>query len=226
MDCKIFRSLVEPRLINDATKKALSRDFERHLQSCAVCRDRYASQFEYNNIHDQVIPDTAELKAISPSVDDLLDPFPDISDPVEFKDVPLTFTLLLNGREEKIKMVEPEVDFPLPEGGRLVVREKETRLTDVVFRFHPEKERPYQLHFTVKAGVSYAEPQVLTYGNPEIYDKGFNDVYAESIVARGGLKEWVDGSFLHCMRQRNNQPAMTSVARPMAAIGQRRSTSR
>ena len=185
MDCKIFRSLVEPCLKNDATKKALSRDLKRHLQSCAICQDRYASQFEYDNVDDQVIPDTAELKAISPSVDDLLDP-------VEFKDAPLTFTLLLDGREEEIKMVEPEVDFPIPKGGRLVVREKETRLTDVVFKFHPEKERPYQLHFTVKAGVSYAEPHVLTYGNPETNDKGFNDVYAESIVVGGGLWAWIE----------------------------------
>ena len=61
-----------------------------------------------------------------------------------FKDAPLTFTLLLDGREEEIKVVEPEVGFPLPWGGRLVVRENEARLTDVVFRFHPEKERPYE----------------------------------------------------------------------------------
>lgn len=84
MDCKIFRSLVEPCLKNNATKKALSIDLERHLQSFAICQDRYASQFEYDNVDDQVIPDTAELKAISPSVDNLLDPFPDISGPVEF----------------------------------------------------------------------------------------------------------------------------------------------
>ena len=78
MDCKIFRSLVEPCLKNNATKKALSIDLERHLQSCAICQDRYD------------------------------------------------------------------------------------------------------------------EPHVLTYGNPEINDKGFNDVYAESILARGGLKVWIE----------------------------------
>lgn len=192
MDCKTFRSIVDPGLKNDAPKKALSRDLKHHLQSCAICQDRYASQFEYDNVDDQAIPDTAELKAVSPSVDDLLDPFPDISDPVEFKDAPLTFTLLLDGREEEIKMVEPEVDIPLPRGGRLVVREKETRLTDVVFKFHPEKERPYQLHFTVRAGVSYAEPHVFTYGKPETNDKGFNDVYTESIVVGGGLRAWIE----------------------------------
>jgi hypothetical protein len=192
MDCKTFRSIVEPCLKDGVAKEVLSRDLERHLRSCAICRDRYASQLGYEIIDDQVISNTAGIKAVSPSVDDLLDPFPDISDPVEFKDAPLTFTLLLNGREEEIKMVEPEVDFPLPKDGRLVVREKETRLIDVVFMFHPEKKRPYELHFTVKAGVAYAEPHVRTYGNPEINDKGFNDVYAESIVARGGLKAWIE----------------------------------
>jgi hypothetical protein len=124
--------------------------------------------------------------------DVLLGPFPDISDPIEFKDAPITFTLLLDGREEEIKVVEPEVDFPLPRGGRLVVRENEAHLTDVVFRFHPEKERPYELHFTVKAGISYAEPHVCAYGYPEIIDKGINEVFAENIVARGGVKAWIE----------------------------------
>jgi hypothetical protein len=192
MDCKTFRSVVESYLKNGMAKKVLSTNLERHLQSCAICRDRYASQLEYNKVDDQVIANTDEIRAISPSADDLLDPFPDISDPIEFKDAPITFTLLLDGRKEEIKMVEPEVDFPLPKDGRLVVREKETRLIDVVFMFHPEKKRPYELHFTVKAGVAYAEPHVRTYGNPEINDKGFNDVYAESIVARGGLKAWIE----------------------------------
>ena len=192
MDCKTFRSVVESYLKNGMAKKVLSRNLERHLQSCAICRDRYASQLEYNKVDDQVIANTAEIRAISPSADDLLDPFPDISDPIEFKDAPITFTLLLDGREEEIKVVEPEVDFPLPGGGRLVVRENEAHLTDVVFRFHPEKERPYELHFTVKAGVSYAEPHVCTYGNPDINDKGINDVFAENIVARGGVKAWIE----------------------------------
>ena len=192
MDCKTFRSVVESYLKNGMAKKVLSRNLERHLQSCAICRDRYASQLEYNKVDDQVIANTAEIRAISPSADDLLDPFPDISDPIEFKDAPITFTLLLDGRKEEIKVVEPEVDFPLPRGGQLVVRENEAILTDVVFRFHPEKERPYELHFTVKAGVSYAEPHVCRYGKPVINDKVINDVYKESIIARGGVKAWIE----------------------------------
>jgi hypothetical protein len=34
--------------------------------------------------------------------------------------------------------------------------------------------------------------RVRTYGNPEINDKGINDVYAESIVARGGVTAWIE----------------------------------
>jgi hypothetical protein len=192
MDCKTFGSLVEPGLIHEALKKAFGEEIERHLQSCAVRRERHALQLESDNNDDRVIPDTAKTKAVSPSVDDLLDPFPDLSDPVEFKDGPVTFRLHLDGRKEEIKVVAPKVDFPLPAGGRLVVRENEARLTDVVFRFHPEKELPYELHFTAKAGVSYAEPHIRAFGTPEIDDKGINDVFAQSIVARGGVKAWIE----------------------------------
>jgi len=190
MDCSTFRNLVKTRSKNSVSKKILSKDLERHIQTCAICRNRYAPQSESDN--DRVVPDAAKTKAVSPSADDLLDPFPDLSDPVEFKDDPLTFTLVLDSREEEIKIVEPEVDLPIPEGGRLVVREKETRKTDVIFTFNPESPRPYELHFVMKAGVSYAKPHVRKYGSSEINDKGFNDVYTESIVARGGVKAWIE----------------------------------
>ena len=83
------------------------------------------------------------------------------------------------------------MDFPLPKDGRLVVRENETRLTDVVFRFHPAKVRTYELHFRVKEGIFYAEPHVLTYGNSGVGDKWINDVYLERVVARGGVNAWI-----------------------------------
>lgn len=190
MDCRTFRSLVEPRSKNSVAQKVLSKDLERHLQTCAICRNRYAPQSESDD--DRVVPDTGKTKAVSPSIDDLLDPFPDLSDPVEFKDPLLTFTLVKDSREEEIKIVEPEMDLPLPKGSRLVIREKETCITDVIFKFNPESPRPYELHFAAKAGVSYAKPHVRKYGSPNINDKGFNEVYAESIVARGGVKAWIE----------------------------------
>jgi len=55
MDCKTFRSLTEPGLVNDALKRLFSDEIERHLQICAACRKRYASQKESINEHDRVI---------------------------------------------------------------------------------------------------------------------------------------------------------------------------
>ena len=190
MDCRTFRSLVESRSKNSVARKVLRKDLERNLQTCAICRNRYAPQSESDD--DRVVPDTAKTMAVSPSVDDLLDPFPDLSDPVEFKDGPLTFTMVTDSREEEIKIVEPEMDLPLPNGGRLVVREKETCVTDVIFKFNPESPCPYELHFAAMAGVSYAKPQVRKYGSPNVNDKGFKEVYAGSIVARGRVKAWIE----------------------------------
>lgn len=50
---------------------------------------------------------------------------------VELTDGPITFTLHLDGREEALKVVEPQMDVPLPEDGRLVVKENEAVWCDV-----------------------------------------------------------------------------------------------
>lgn len=170
MDCKTFRSLIEPCLKNNAAKEALSGDVERHLQNCAACRDKYAPLFDSDNVDNKIIPDPAELKGLNPIDDDPFDQFPDISDPVEFKDAPITFTLHLDGRKEEIKVVEPEVDFPIPEGGRLEVREKDAGLTDVAFKFNPESDRPYELHFKTLKGVRYAADNILSFGSEKATD--------------------------------------------------------
>jgi hypothetical protein len=83
------------------------------------------------------------------------DSFPDISAATEYKDAPITFTLHdTRGRQVEIKLVEPEVDYPLPENDRLVVAEKDACLTDVVFKFNPASDRPYELYFKVLKGVT------------------------------------------------------------------------
>jgi hypothetical protein len=41
MNCKTFKSLIEPYLKN-GTVNVLSEDGERHLQRCTMCRDKYA----------------------------------------------------------------------------------------------------------------------------------------------------------------------------------------
>jgi len=192
MDCQTFRSIVEPRLKDGGAKQALSPDVERHLQNCAVCRDKYASLFDSADNGREIIPDPAEQKKLNPLEDDPADPFPDISDPVEFKDAPITFTLILDNRQEEIKVVEPEVDFPIPEGARLQVREKDACLTDVVFKFNPPGNRPYELHFTTLKGVRYPADHILSFGSEKAADKDLLRVYSMPIIDRGGLRASIE----------------------------------
>jgi len=187
MDCKTFRSIVDPYLKDGMVKKVLNGDVERHLQNCAVCRDKYVPLFDSDSDDRKIPPDPAELKKLNPLDDDPSDQFPDISDPVEFKDAPITFTLILDDREEELKVVEPEVDFPIPEGGRLQVREKDACLTDVVFKFNPASDRPYELHFTALKEVRYARDHVRSFGAEKAADKDLSDVYSMAIIDRGGL---------------------------------------
>ena len=44
----------------------------------------------------------------------------------EVNDPEIYFTLHLNGREEAVKVVEPQMDVSLPEDVRLVVKEKKS----------------------------------------------------------------------------------------------------
>jgi hypothetical protein len=120
------------------------------------------------------------------------DSFPDISKATEYKDVPITFTLHdTRGRELQIKIVEPEMDYPLPENDRLVVAEKDTCLTDVVFRFNPESDRPYELYFKVLKGVFHATDHVVAFGTTKEDDPDLRNQYDLEIVARGNVKAWI-----------------------------------
>jgi hypothetical protein len=111
---------------------------------------------------------------------------------VEEKDGPVTFTLHLEGREEPVKVVEPEMDVPLPEGGRLVVAENEATWCDVKFVFNPESDRPYELHFSVLMGITYATVHLAAFGCPIEEDRDLLGRYKMEIIARGGLKAWIE----------------------------------
>jgi hypothetical protein len=125
--------------------------------------------------------------------DDPSDRFSAISDPVEYKDAPITFTLHeVRGRQEEIKIVEPELDYPLPEDDRLIVTEKDVCLTDVVFKFNPASDRPYELHFSVHEKVRYAKEHVLRYGTDKTADKDLTEVYKENLVDQSGVKAWIE----------------------------------
>jgi hypothetical protein len=120
------------------------------------------------------------------------DSFPDISAATEYKDAPITFTLHdTRGRQVEIKLVEPEVDYPLPENDRLVVAEKDACLTDVVFKFNPASDRPYELYFKVLKGVTYATDHLVVFGTAEADDPDLRNQYDLEIVARGNVKAWI-----------------------------------
>jgi len=120
------------------------------------------------------------------------DQLSDITEAKEYKDAPITFTLHeVRGRQEEIKIVEPELDYPLPENDRLVVAEKGTCLTDVVFKFNPANDRPYELHFNVHREVHDAKGHVLRYGTEKSTDKDLTEIYTENLVDRGGVKAWI-----------------------------------
>ncbi|MEJ2222264.1 MAG: hypothetical protein P8X80_15820 [Desulfobacterales bacterium] len=111
---------------------------------------------------------------------------------VELNDVPVSFSLHLDGREEAVKVVEPEMDLPLPEDGRLVVKEKETVWCDVRFTFNPNSDRPYELHFRVLMGNAYSADHLVAFGTPLAEDKDLLNRYKMEIVVRGGVSAWFE----------------------------------
>ena len=143
MDCQMIdKSMKKDPEANGETITMSINDLERHCAACRRCRNKYAG------ILDAEIPDNPGPRqslekhrrvAVAGAGDDK---FPDISEPAEFKDAPLAFTLHVNGREEEIKIVEPEIDVPLPEECRLFVRENSACLCDVVFDFNPKSRFP------------------------------------------------------------------------------------
>jgi hypothetical protein len=137
-------------------------------------------------------PDPARAKKMNPLKDDPADSFPDLSRPVEFKDAPIMFSLIIDGREKEIKVVEPQLDYPLPEGARLKVHEKEVCLVDVTYIFMPQNGRPYQLKFAKKARGADTEPHIRTYGDPTRPDKGFDSVFSKGLIDQSGVKAWIE----------------------------------
>ena len=111
---------------------------------------------------------------------------------VELKDGPITFTLHLDGREEAVKVVEPQMDVPLPEDGRLVVKEKEAVWCDVRFAFNPDSDRPYELHFRVLMGIAYTADHLVAFGTPLAEDKDLLNRYKMEVVARGDVIAWLE----------------------------------
>lgn len=116
----------------------------------------------------------------------------DSGGPIEYKDAPIRFTFILDGREEPVKIVEPTIDLPFPDGGRLLVNEAEKRLCDVVFRFDPEATHPYCLTFKVLNEVHYGANLALTYGAGVARESDMRAVYSKTIVDRGGVHAQIE----------------------------------
>jgi hypothetical protein len=110
----------------------------------------------------------------------------------EVNDPGISFTLHLNGREEAVKVVEPQMDVPLPEDARLEVKENGEVCCDVRFAFNPESDRPYELHFSVLMGNTYVTDHLAAFGCPIEEDRDLLSRYKMEIVARGELKAWIE----------------------------------
>jgi hypothetical protein len=191
MDFQEFEKYIETHLRGDADKISID-DLRRHYNECPRCRDKYADVLKAGIRHEAILTHSPKRRQPPPPQEPNHDKFLDISEPVEYKDAPLTFTLHLDGREEEIKIVEPQLDVPLPKGSRLVVKEKDTCYCDVAFDFNPQSKRPYELHFRVMMGVTYAADHLVTFGAPPEEDEDLLSVYRMKIVDLGGVKADVE----------------------------------
>lgn len=191
MDCKFVESYLQTCLKSIANDEP-SAAFKEHLRKCVMCRNEYARILGDESLAGIFGPDPAGAKKMNLLKDDPADSFPDLSSPVEFKDAPIIFSLIMDGREEEIKVVEPQLDYPLPEGARLKVHEKEVCLVDVTYTFMPQNGRPYQLDFAKKARGADTEPHIRTYGDPTRPDGGFDSVFSEGLIDQGGVKAWIE----------------------------------
>jgi hypothetical protein len=186
MECRKFKNQVESLLKKDNEVK-LDNRFQQHLRTCNKCRNKYAAVLGAHT-SESVIPQPPKMHGAVPPAKTQTDHF---SDPIEFKDAPVSFMLHIDGRKEAIKVVEPEMDVPLPENGQLVVAENGVVRCEVRFVFNPQSDRPYELHFKVLMGITYAAEHLVAFGIPLDEDGELLSRYEMEIVARGGVRAWI-----------------------------------
>lgn len=195
MDCQTIDKFVQDPERGGAEKLSVE-DLRQHCDTCRRCREKYTdilavkSTKDNRRLHPRNRPQAIPLRETG------VDQFPDISKPIEFKDAPLSFKRYFNDREEEIKIVEPEVDVPLPEKSRLVVHEGEDCLCDVVFDFNARSTRPYELRFRVMMGAAYEPDHVIAFGTDPEIDRELRNTYRHTIIDRGSVRadiEMTDG---------------------------------
>lgn len=119
----------------------------------------------------------------------------DLADPIEYKDVPIRFTLDLDGRREPVKIVEPQLDVPLPSGSRLLVDIEEKCWCEVVFRFDPELPRPYRLNFLTWKMIRHEGDDLhLDFGEPADREEAKQAVHRITVVNQGHIRAWIEMS--------------------------------
>ena len=91
-----------------------------------------------------------------------------------------------------VKVIEPEVDVPLPEDARLVVEVDERVWCNVRFTFNPGSDRPYELHFKVLMGNAYSSDHMVVFGTHVADDRDLLNQYTMEIVSRNDLKAWIE----------------------------------
>jgi hypothetical protein len=184
MDCREVKEKLGPqsgRRLDAAEKEAI----ERHLQNCRDCRRRYGHRVDFQA--PQRLSVEGRLKAKSPPAKG--EPL----QPVEFKDLPVRFELQRNGKTEAIKMVEPEVDLPLPDNTELRIMEDDACLRMVVFRFDRER-RCYLLTFhnrdrSQDPGRTFTE---MFGPDPKPQQKVRDQIYTREIFRRHNLLAWIE----------------------------------
>lgn len=114
------------------------------------------------------------------------------SGPVEYKDAPLRFTFVIDGREEPVRIVEPSIDLPFPDGALLRVEENEQRVCEVTFHFDMDAAQPYRLSLKQRDRTGRWRTQSLAYGEGVAPQSEMTTVYRKIFLERGHLQAGIE----------------------------------
>lgn len=114
------------------------------------------------------------------------------SGPIEYKDAPIRFTFFIDGREEPVRIVEPQLDLPFPDNARLRVEEGGQWLCDVVFHFDMEAAQPYRLVVKEPDPHGQGTTECLAYGDGVAPESEMTAVHRKTILERGNVRARIE----------------------------------